>query len=236
MEFNNEVIDEILNSIFPLPDDFGMVIHTNHDDDAPCNIGLLEELLYDIDPAVEIRFGVTKLVIYSPRVGENVVLKIPFNGYFEEIEDEEEPFWHPFEWAPASDRTDYCLAEYEKYKNLKSKRLSCFVAKTFLYKVVNGIRVFVQEYAVPGADMYNGHSASFKSQTLAKDWREKYGFNIDSEWIANCIDKYGVSIVKRFLTYCDKEDPDLLEDGHSGNYGYRDNGTPCLIDYSNFID
>ena len=59
---------------------------------------------------------------------------------------------------------------------------------------------------------------------------------MDTNWIANCIDKYGQSKVERFLNYCENIDPDLLEDVHSGNYGYREDGTPAILDFSNFLD
>ena len=55
-------------------------------------------------------------------------------------------------------------------------------------------------------------------------------------FLANCLDKYGKSKVKRFLHYCANIDPDILEDIHDGNFGYRKDETPCLLDYSNFND
>ena len=59
---------------------------------------------------------------------------------------------------------------------------------------------------------------------------------MNTEWIAICLDKYGKSKVERFLYYCENIDLDILDDIHNGNYGYRTNGTPCIIDYSGYAD
>lgn len=230
-------IDEFLDVIFPLPQRFGVIIPENDGDETePTDLFLFEDEVHSIDPEATVRFGVSKIVIISPKLN-GIVIKIPFNGYFSKTEDEyEDPEWHPFNWATGSDASDYCLAEYEKYKELKAQGLDCFVAKTVFYKTVHGVRVFLQERATPENDLYQTCKPSQNSQDLANKWYREDKFAIDPEWIANCIDRYGKSKVEKFLYYCNNVDLDILEDAHHGNYGYRGNETPCILDYSNYKD
>ena len=233
MTFDHKKIDKILESIFPLPEEFGLVCYFS-DSSEPINKGLLTEALFEVDPDAYIYFGATKLVILSPSI-QNVVIKIPFNGSY--FEDEDGSInWSPFYWAPGSDKTDYCLAEYEKYNRLKAYRLDCFVAKTFLYKTIDNVRVFIQEKIIPCDDCCSETIPSERSRQIASKWVEEGTIAVDSEWIALCLDKYGKSKVERFLWYCNNIDLDILADAHMSNIGYRFNGTPAILDYANFLD
>lgn len=234
MTFNYKLIDEFLNAIFPLPEKFGIICDDDADESEPINFIHLQEIIYDIDHDANIYFGMSKIVITSSNLN-NVVIKIPFNGYFIKSTAEEK-YWHCFHWATGSDPKDYCLTEFEKYNKLKTYGLDCFVAKIMFYKEICGVRVFLQEQIIPENDSYYPHKPSKKSQDLANKWYDEGKFHIDPEWIANCLDKYGKSKVKRFLHYCANIDPDILEDIHDGNFGYRKDETPCLLDYSNFND
>lgn len=223
MVFNHNAVDKILAAIFPLPVEFGL------EDVEPLNFKLIQNQIKKVDACAYINFGISKMVIISPNFN-NVVIKIPFNGKFDHWEE-----WIPFKWANGSDSSDYCLAEYEKYCRLKIYGLDCFVAKTFLYKTIEGVRVFIQEKVMPEEDMcFSDFKPSLKSKKLANKWREEGESIFDTYWFANCLDKYGQSKVQRFLDYCTNIDPDILEDIHEGNYGYRENGTPAILDYSNF--
>lgn len=232
MTFNYDNINKVLQAIFPLPEKFGLIqndgIGTSEFEDIEFN-------LQSADPAAFLNHGASKLVIISPSFGD-VVIKIPFNGYYEEDDESGELHWFDFEWAAGSDSSDYCLTEYEKYNKLKVYGLDCFVAKTFYYKTIDGIRIFLQEHVIPENDLCLSYTPSAKSKKLADKWQNEGMFYIDSEWIANCLDKYGQSKVKRFLDYCANIDLDILEDTHCGNFGYRTNGTPAILDYSNYLD
>lgn len=238
MTFNHKLVNKFLEAIFPLPEKFGISNYEDNDSE-PIDFSSFKEAVYDVDHDASVCFGVSKIVIISPHLGD-VVIKIPFNGYFFETEDEDGNSngidWYSFYWATGSDPSDYCLAEYEKYNKLKTYGLDCFVAKILYYKTICGVRVFLQEKVIPQNDLCHSYKPSKKSQDLAKKWYNEGKFYINSEWIANCLDKYGKSKVKRFLYYCENIDPDILEDVHSGNYGYRKNETPVILDYSNFSD
>lgn len=230
MEFNHELVDKFLEAIFPLPKKFGMLIHTEDTtiEDEPYCLSEFEEAVHDIDSDASICFGMSKIVIVSDLL-KDVVIKIPFNGSYED------GVWRPFAWASGSDSSDYCLAEYEKYKKLKDNQLDCFVAETAFYKTIDGVRVFIQEKITSENDLYQTPRPSQASLDLAKKWDDEEHFYMDSEWIANCLDWYGESKVKSFLSYCNNIDLDILEDMHGGNYGYRENEAPAILDYSNFL-
>jgi hypothetical protein len=233
MKFNSAVVDEILDNIFPLPSCFGVQLDNPMGDDEPVGFSDIQEIVGMIDPDANIYYGMSKLVIISPRVG-NVVIKIPFNGFFTYYNSIEQ--WVPFTWATGTDSSDYCLAEYEKYERLKTYELECFVAKTMFYKKICGVRVFLQERVMTTLDSWKSPQPSQRSSKIADQWYNEGKFYIDPEWIANCLDFYGQSKVKRFLHYCSNIDLDILADVHSGNFGYRNGETPVIIDYSNFSD
>lgn len=248
MIINTKVINSFLEAVSPLlPEKFG----TYDDADTFPN---LNEMLYNLrglDTSAEIRFGVSKMVIIADSLGDEVI-KIPFNGMFnfdtkygyDECEDEyyAGPYcWQDFEGAPSDmDESDYCLAEYEIYRQLKEEKLQCFVAKTFLYTILpNNFRVFIQEKVIPIDD---SESSSLEEltpisiQTLqeAQDYRSKKNFRATADWIARCIIRYGIKQTERFMNYCCYTNYNINADMHFGNYGYRSNGTPCILDYSNF--
>lgn len=238
MTFNHQLVNRFLEAIFPLPRQFGVLLSENENPE-PINFLSFEKAIHGVDCKASISFGMSKIVILSPNLG-NVVIKIPFNGYFDEYyscaEDEEVTEWQPFSWAPGPDGSDYCLAEYEKYKRLKVYGLDCFVAKIYHYKTINGIRIFLQEKVIPENDMCIINRPSHNSQNIADRWRDEGKFyRVNSKWIANCLDKYGKSKVERFLNYCKNIDLDILEDAHGANFGYRENDTPCILDYSNYL-
>lgn len=222
------LIDHILEAIFPLPTQFGL-LYKEESDDAPVNLVELEEALCSIDPEAKVDYGVTKLVISSPKLA-GVVIKIPFNGIFYGA------YWTPFVFAPGSDKSDYCLAEYEKYNSLKEHDLGCFVAKTSFYKTVDGRRIFLQEFVTPEYEIIASPKPSKKSDDLAKKIAKKRGFYYNKTWLANCLENYGEDAVIQLFEYYRLVDRDILSDLHDGNIGYREDGTPAILDFSNFKD
>lgn len=235
MTLNYELIDKILEAIFPLPEKFGIVEYEDDDMSKPINYSFLEDAVFEADPYAKIYFGASKLVITSSKL-KDVVIKIPFNGYYTEDGETGELNWTSFCWAPGPDKTDYCLAEYEKFQKLAIYGLDCFVAKTVFYKTIDGFRIFIQEAVTPEEDIYDEYHPSQKSQKIADEWRKQGIFYMNSKWIANCLDAYGETKVKRFLDYCNNIDLDILEDAHSGNFGYRNDESPAFLDYSNFLE
>lgn len=219
--FNKDFANKMLATLCPLPDCFGRDCDSIYDT-------VIDNWFFQYDFNASIKYGASKLVILSPEFGDSV-LKISFKGYFEDDE------WVPFEGAPGSDPTDYCLAEYEKYKKLKELNLDCFVAETSPYVTIGNVRIFIQEKITPYDEIVD---CSFDHPTKnSMKLAEKYcpSSSLDLTWIANCFDCYGASKVIDFFDYCDT-DHDILSDFYETNYGYRKNGTPALLDFSNFLD
>ena len=63
MTFNSEIINKILDSIFPLPEQFGLI-----DDEEPIDFEIIQDEVFNIDPAANIFFGASKMVIVSPNI------------------------------------------------------------------------------------------------------------------------------------------------------------------------
>lgn len=238
MVYNRNLVDGIVKAIFPLPERFGLTVDFDWGETILKELDDIKKKILRVDPEVEVRFGMSKIVFISPNL-KGVVIKIPFNGYFLKTEkDNDDSYeWYPFESAPGTDSSDYCYTEYEKYLELKNIGLSQFVAETEYFKAIDEVKIFVQEKVISSADNEYDYNASFNSKQIATEWDKDNIFSFsDTEWIANCIDKYGEEKTKNFLFYCTNEDTDICEDAHHHNYGYRANGTPAFLDYSNYLD
>lgn len=235
MIFNYTLMNKILETICPLPENLGLIYLMEDESEEESEFFLsLKKKIRKLDSTAIIQYGASKIAISSKNLGD-FVIKISFNGWFEEDEETKELYWNDFNGAAGSDSSDYCLTEYEKYCTLKEEGLGCFVAKTFYYKEIDDThRIFLQEKVIPKNDMWYTLKPSLKSSKIAKELKKKEYFCIDTDWIANCIDIYGEQKVNKFLYYCNNIDIDILNDAHDGNFGYRKNGTPVILDYSNF--
>jgi len=219
------LIDKILNAVFPLPEQFG----TEDLDEEPTIFSEIRKKLKKIDRFTYLTYGVSKMVILSPKL--SVAIKIPFNGFYGYNYDADDFDWYPFQAAEGSDSSDYCLTEYEKYQELKKVNLGCFVAETLFYKTIDNINIFIQERVIPCKEDEFSRTPSRRSLEIAK----KLNFH-RIIWTAMCVDKYGEEKTKKFLNYCRTTDRSILADLHDGNIGYREDGTPVILDYSNFND
>lgn len=244
MNINYTLVDEILDAIFPLPEKFGIGGGMEYIEDIAFHLqGYISE-------DIKVYHGVSKMVIVSDNLGD-VVIKVPFNGQYS-CGCLSGPCRHSSKWigksengipiefdyfcgAGGSDKSDYCLAEYEKYQDLEDVDLSIFVAETLFYKVKDGVRIFLQERVNPVEDSIATPRPSEKSIKAAKRYNSDSAYvYMDCNWIANCIENYGEEITEKFLSYATDIDEDILGDMHDGNFGYRDDGTPVLLDFCDF--
>ena len=233
MFIKKEIIDSFLEAISPLPNKLGSL----EEDEKVVG---LDEMLYklrQIDPSATIQNGVSKMVIIADTL-ENVVIKIPFNGTYECVVDENDEYiWRDFQYAPSDiDESDYCLAEFETYRELRKQKLHSFVAKTVFYLMWDGYRIFIQEKVIPIYDDSHTPTLTPISQKAIDKVNDIPYRRGRSEWIARCIQTYGEKKTKRFFKYCEKENTHITDDFHMGNYGYRPNGTPCILDYSDYCE
>lgn len=220
----SEVIEQIM-SILSFPEEFGM----NPEENQVIDEEYYYEILSSYYPDVRIHYGVSKFVIDIPSLP--FVIKIPFNGM---IDNSTGDFYY-FENADPRKPSDYCFSEYLKYKEAKENGFACFFAKTEYYDDdYDGTSYYYQEKVNlsyqnssihPSADSYK-KANSYSAEIVI----------CDSTWIAAAIDCYGQDLVDAFLDYVNNIDPEISQDLHSLNYGYRSNGEPVLFDFSGWHD
>ncbi|MBQ2204882.1 MAG: hypothetical protein II411_03195, partial [Lachnospiraceae bacterium] len=131
-----------------------------------------------------------------------------------------------------------CDAEWQKYKNLRKIGLDCFVAKTYPFVEINGFKCFIQEIAVAENDADGNETSrvTAASRKKAESLNNEFHRSLDRDWLGLCIEIFGAKKVRRFMNYAENIDHEILADMHSGNYGYRPNGTPCILDFASFYN
>jgi hypothetical protein len=241
LEYNKAAVDELIEAIYPyLKDHFSTELEK---DTRP-----LYSAIENFDPKAQVHQGVSKIAIECPRFN-GVIVKISKRGQYFLMDrgNGQDHEWSPFVCAKdGADGNDYCLAEYNKYLALKEQGLDSFVAETILHSSFekDGVvfNIFVQEMVLSYLNCCDCPLPSKESSAAAKEYQEEDDDNdticgFAEDWVANCIDIYGYEKLDDFLTYCCEVDPDIREDNHYANYGYRCcNKTPCILDYSNFND
>jgi hypothetical protein len=196
--------------------------------------------LYHIDKGIRINHGVSKVAIIIPNCSK--VIKIPFNGQYELIEEDEESLEYEEEWVPftqASSRNednpdDYCREEVEFYNLAKEKGLEKFFAKTTFYSYSpDGTSIYLQEKVIPVEDDVSKRRSSDRAKKIVKekDWTNI----INKQWLELAVDYYGEVEVEKFISFLQKND--MLSDLHNGNIGFGlyDN-RPLILDFSNWND
>ena len=260
MNFNRELALKLVNAVFDMmPEDyqFGPVCGN---DLVPTNFEMIYDEVKSVDADAELHYGISKLVIISPHLG-NYVIKVPFNGMYGEnydykcaldggcpyscrgcyacehgIEPDPKEYWYDYSNADSPTGWNYCDAEWQKYKNLRKIGLDCFVAKIYPFIEIGGFKCFIQEVATAEDDA-NGNETSHvteASRKKAESLNSEFHYGLNEDWLGLCIEIFGAKKVRRFMKYVKEEDPEILNDMHSGNYGYRPNGTPCVLDFASF--
>ena len=181
----------------------------------------------------EIRTGVSKVVIIPH--DSSYVLKIPYRG----ARDGED--YYDFHYAGNKIRDwDYCETEAEIYDAFKAEGLECFLAKTVRYgEDATGYPLYIQEKCITSYDYEDPDPNYAYDYTEIKAFRSMFacGMAVDNNtWNMKAIMYYGVEKYIRFMQFCMDRFPDVLNDLHSENYGYRIDGSPVLIDFSSWND
>lgn len=259
MRYNRDVamrIFEVLENY--LPTNFGKVQDGDYYDDDDYIVGIdeIESRIWAIDNTVKFYSGVSKMVIVAESLG-NVAIKVPFNGCYE-YSDEYYDYQHSDEYDYADDEeewdferkyyfekfcggggrynNDYCAEEYAAYKELKELGYEKFVAETELLGGINGMYILVQEFVTSMNDFDKKIINSKKSVEASKRIREDYvsANKVDDDWVAACIEHYGEELSEKFFNYTEEDGYSILADAHWGNYGYREDGSPCVLDFSDY--
>lgn len=254
MKYNRDVamrIFEVLEKY--LPANFGKVLQ---DDDYIVEVDEIEDEIWAIDHTAKIYSGVSKMAIVAESLGE-VAIKVPFNGCYEYSgeyydhqhsdeydyadDDEEWDFeskysFEKFSGGGGKNNDDYCAEEYATYKELKELGYERFVAETELLGGIDGRYILVQEFVTSMNDYCEKIVNSQRSIEASKRIREDYSSanNVDDDWVAACVEHYGEELSEKFFNYTEEDGYSILADAHWGNYGYREDGSPCILDFSDY--
>lgn len=244
MTLDKDLIQGIINSL-EVPSHFGI------DEDGEDIDGVFDSTEYAIRDTLpsktyNIFSGVSKMVIVP--LFCDFVFKVSFNGYYyypynpnrmEDVGEDIEEFEY-FGGSGGSDSSDYCLAEYEKYQELKEAGISQLFAETqYAGNTKDGVRIFVQEKAYPlSRQSKSKKPISQASRDKAKAIKDKATYEVfdyiyNQEWWAAVIECYGEEMIQKLENYIQHDDS-VVEDMHNDNYGWRLDGTPCIIDFTDY--
>ena len=202
----------------------------------PSDFGTYEGDLLDvpaelINTHTQFACGISKLVIF---LNDSEVVKVPFDGGFLdrefldcEDEDEDEKDFYYFVIP------DYCEREAYFYDEAIDAGIEEFFAKTELVG-----------YAECGRPLYKSERVFEYMSEETLDIRRKEPsqkaknsannsdcYALPFEWLARAYDYYGEKKVERFIDFLNEFD---IRDLHDGNIGFRKNGAPVLLAYSDY--
>lgn len=209
---------DVLNISFP----------TNFGCDEDTEVTTAIEKVYDqLDKNVETAFGVSKFVIF---LNNDEVAKIPFNGSFWYDSDEKDGYrFDEF------NNSDYCAIEAAVYADAVTLGVEKFFASTKYYgKTVEGTPIYLSERVYA---FYENDEARHKTESSednnkkACEISKKYLPHINAEWLAKAVEFYGEDAVVDLMAFIELE---YINDFHTGNVGFRKDGSPVLLDYSGY--
>lgn len=173
----------------------------------------------DID---EWRFGASKLVFLF----KDYVVKLPFNGVQNYVNDEEEYVFDPYYTE------DYCALELSIYHDAKAEGLEKFFTATELAGYTKDHTPFYKAERVYSFYSSKRKEISEDSLCKASSIRKNYHCGgLDIDWLAAAIDFYGEELTNDFINFIEEHG---IGDLHNDNIGYREDGSPVLLDYSGF--
>lgn len=144
---------------------------------------------------------------------------------------------------------NYCEVEYLIYNEMKKLKLDCFFAG--IRKIENDNpknQIYIQEKVLALSETESSLSSLYPNVKVHK-WAKRakskventITFCFDEFWLEKAVMAYGKKKVKRFLKFLMKPKKSerkiskiISDDLHMGNYGFRMDGTPCLLDYSGY--
>ena len=226
VERAREIVREI-----DLPHDFGIDV----DDDFYTD-DIADQISDIIKGDFYVTNGVSKLVIVPDELP--FVIKIPFNGryvysdYDEESEDYDTCFCYFMMAESEISEDDYCAKELELTARIKEEGFGEFVPDMMYLGRCCGHNVYIQEKAKPMSEC--SKTIHPTEDSLNKSKQISAPFN--NAWAALAIDIYGEDSYNSFLKWARKNEPDVLSDMHTGNYGIDMNGNPILLDICGFRD
>ena len=236
---NKNYVYSLLENV-EFPEQFGFNDDT---DELDCNEDILA-VVNDVDVAVKSCYGASKYVLMNDSL--SYVIKIPFNGFWTETytddEVDSEEIEYEFSYFNGACRdsyaTDmiysdnYCKTEMRLFQVMEEQGLDMFFARIEYAGTINGKEVYVQEKVIP----YKRSKKTGVSSPLAEKLSSTPRIYLESDWIEAAIQFYGEVLTKQFINFLSTdEDGEIIGgDLHTDNYGYREDGSPCLLDYSGY--
>ena len=211
-------------------------------------------VIEDVDK-VSIKNGFSRIVIIPEK--ENFVIKLPITDIYDHLAKvhmkQEADICIPVGEVCAIPKEKYssveegfmCCATYNRdcdlmdeenaiFEEVPDELKTLFLPNEYIGEF-NGIPVYIQEKVQCTAeDMeYEGtidEETYFKyfnkAENLSK--KTKY-FELIESFLADCINVYGEAITEKLLTFLRDN---CINDLHTGNIGYKQDGSPCIIDYA----
>ena len=242
----NQVLDFFSNLEFPW-DHFANDVYESRNDNFEDFFN--NKLPENLSEGVQYHTGASKWVIDIK--GFEFIIKIPYEGYYEEVENEdydddrvfdsyedEEAYieschteeFFPFEGAECGNYWDYCAAEMVVYdKAMKAGISNLFAKTTLLCHTKDGHPVYIQKRAI---NYWDCDDKTRRSRNFDKAYNMSYFSSVPAEFLAIVLDIYGEKIANALLKFCDDYG---VSDLHLGNVGIRKSSRmPVLYDYSSF--
>lgn len=96
--------------------------------------------------------------------------------------------------------------------------------------------IIIQEKAIPLDDSDTiSPTPSKEAKTAVKEHIDSGAWKcldmLNEDWVANLYDLYGEKFETAFVEFIKD---DIITDLHTGNYGYRLDGTPVIFDYCGY--
>lgn len=133
---------------------------------------------------------------------------------------------------------DYCCLELNYYTQIKDYGFEQFYAKTaFLGSTQNNFPCYIQEWCESYDDSNVDTSSSERSRSHVQELKtnNNYRSYFYDDWVALAVERYGEELVDAFLLKFLREHDEYVGDMHSGNFGFRADGSPVIIDFSDFM-
>lgn len=235
-KYRQELID-FLNNVLENVDIENLTKHYNNR-----NSFRYDELLADVDCTYKL--GASKLVLWFEEF-DDIVIKIPFTGHVLCGEYEEFCYAGALADITLDNDWDYCEAEAAIFQSIETEypNLADFFCETEYLGEIQSHPFYVQDRVKTTASQMNSqeylekYSPSEEGIQLLSDslsHTDFIGFATDEDdtfsiFGVSC-DHYGVDLIKELIEFCDNH----IEDLHSSNYGFNNEGVIQIFDYSGF--
>lgn len=200
--------------------------------------GLIESQLSKEWGAYKVDWGISKAVIIFDELP--FVIKIPFYGMWESEEeynpetDEyewKEDFFEEYRYAGENGGSDYCGAEEAVIMAMEEEGFGELAPEMECIGTYGDHSFYIQEKVQPFD--YSDIKGTEESLKKARSMKGRY-YCGEFEWRAVVIDNYGEKFWIRFIDWAKGRNLAFLGDMHSGNIGYRFDGTPVILDLAGF--